>query len=138
MTPCNGKKPLLIPLSLLVICILAYGVLIPALGFYWDDFPYIWINHLFGPEGYPDFVSSDRPHSAWIFMGLTTLLGEKPLGYHLTSLLLYWLCAVLFWALLRLIWQRHEQEVRVRSAFLRTMFDLYLLFGARKTGAHPT
>lgn len=99
-----------VPLSLLVICVLAYGLLIPTLGFYWDDFPYAWINHKFGPAGYPEFVSSDRPHSAWIFMALTWLLGEQPIGYHISALLLYWLCALLFWQLIRLIWPRYEKE----------------------------
>lgn len=85
-----------VPLSLLVLCILAYGLLIPSLGYYWDDWPYAWINHTFGPAGYPEFVTSDRPFSAWIFMGLAALWGEQPFGYHISSLLLYWLCAILF------------------------------------------
>jgi len=100
-----------VPWLLLVLCILAYGLLIPTLGYYWDDWPYAWINHLFGPGGYPEFVALDRPHSAWIFMLLTTFLGEQPIGYHITSLLLFWLCTVLFWHLLRLIWPEQEMEV---------------------------
>ncbi len=104
------QSPLFVPLTLLVICILAYGLLIPSLGYYWDDWPYAWINHTFGPDGYPDFVASDRPFSAWIFMGLVTVWGEQPLGYHISSLLLYWLCAVLFWWFFRLIWSAYERE----------------------------
>jgi len=98
------------PLFLLVVCVLAYGLLIPSLGFYWDDLPYALIQQRFGPGGYPAFVASDRPHSAWVFMGLTWLLGEQPLGYHIFGLLLYWLCSVLFWWLLRLIWPDHKKE----------------------------
>ncbi len=98
------------PLILLVICIMAYGLLIPTLGYYWDDWPYAWSNHVFGPGGYPDYVALDRPYSAWIFMGLAALLGEQPLGYHISALLLYWACAVLFWWLIRLVWPDHERE----------------------------
>jgi hypothetical protein len=115
----------LIPLILLVICFLAYGVMIPELGYYWDDWPYAWINHMFGPAGYPAFVSSDRPHSAWIFMGLTTLLGERPLGYQISGLLLYWLCAVLFWLLLRMVWPRHEKEA-LWAAMIFTVYPGFL------------
>lgn len=104
------QSPLFVPLTLLVISILAYGLLIPSLGYYWDDWPYAWVNHIFGPAGYPEFVSSDRPFSAWIFMGLATLWGEQPIGYHISSLILYWLCAVLFWYLFRFIWPAHERE----------------------------
>lgn len=99
-----------VPVFLLALCALAYGLLIPTLGYYWDDWPYAWINHMYGPSGYPVFVALDRPHSAWIFMLLTFFLGEGPLGYHISSLLLFWLCAVLFWALLRQLWPDHPRE----------------------------
>jgi hypothetical protein len=103
-------KNFIIPLFLLVLCVLAYGLLIPTLGFYWDDWPYAWINHMYGPSGFPEYVALDRPHSAWIFMLLTYFLGEDPLGYHISSLLFFWLCVVLFWVLLRQLWPRHPRE----------------------------
>jgi hypothetical protein len=104
------RPPWITPLILLVVSVLAYGLLIPGLGFYWDDLPYALIYHRFGPAGYPEFVASDRPHSAWVFMGLTWLLGENPIGYHIFGLLLYWFCAVLFWVLIQQIWPQHEKE----------------------------
>jgi len=111
------KKPrklkisnLQVPLILLILCVLAYGLLIPTLGYYWDDWPYAWINHMYGPEGYPEFVALDRPYSAWIFMLLTSFLGEQPLGYHISALILFWLCSVLFWRLVRSVWPGHEKE----------------------------
>jgi len=105
-----------VPLILLILCVLAYGLLIPTLGYYWDDWPYAWINHMYGPAGYPQYVALDRPYSAWIFMLLTSFLGEQPLGYHISALLLYWLCAVLFWSLVRLVWPGHEKEAPRRTA----------------------
>jgi hypothetical protein len=103
----TGSK-LAVPVFLLVICVLAYGLLTPTLGYYWDDWPYAWINHMFGPGGYPDFVALDRPHSAWVFVGLTALYGEQPLGYQINGVLMYWFCAVLFWVLLRMLWPQEE------------------------------
>ncbi len=114
MTLKNNRKSkqmnLFVPIFLLVLCVLAYGLLIPTLGFYWDDWPYAWINHMYGPAGYPEYVALDRPHSAWIFMLLTSFLGEQPLGYHISSLLLFWACAVLFWFLLQQLWPGHKKE----------------------------
>ena len=55
----NSKNDFLVPAVLLVLCVLAYGLLIPTLGYYWDDWPYAWINHMFGPGGYPEFVALD-------------------------------------------------------------------------------
>lgn len=112
-------------LLLLVICVLAYGLLIPTLGYYWDDWPYAWVNHMFGPSGYPDYVALDRPYSAWIFMALASVLGRQPAGYHISALLLFWLCAVLFWYLLRLIWPEHRQET-LWAALLFTIYPGFL------------
>jgi hypothetical protein len=118
-------SPWSVPLILLVVSVLAYGLLIPSLGFYWDDLPYALIYQRFGPGGYPDFVASDRPHSAWVFMGLTWLLGDNPIGYHIFGLLLYWLCAVLFWALIRQIWPQHEKEA-LWAGLLFTVYPGFL------------
>ena len=129
MTSKQNQNPqrmgFLVPIILLVLCVLAYGLLIPTLGYYWDDWPYAWINHMYGPSGYPDFVALDRPHSAWIFMLVTAVLGEQPLGYHISSLLLFWLCAVLFWVLLRLLWPDHPQET-LWAVLLFTIYPGFL------------
>jgi len=114
-----------IAIYLLVLCVLAYGLLIPTLGYYWDDWPYAYINHMFGPGGYPEFVASDRPYSAWIFMGLTALLGEEPLGYHIVSILLYWICAILFWLFMRTLWPEWKKEA-FWAALIFTVYPGFL------------
>ena len=43
-------------------------------------------------------------------MGLTWLLGEQALGYQIAGILLYWLCAVLFWKLIRMVWPNRHNE----------------------------
>jgi hypothetical protein len=120
-----SDSPLKVPLFLLVVCLIAYGLLFPSLGLYWDDLPYTLIYQRFGPGGYPDFVASDRPHSAWVFMGLTWLLGEQPLGYHVIGLLMHWLCALLFWQLIRLIWP-HQQSEALWAALLFAIYPGFL------------
>jgi len=109
----------------LVVCVLAYGLLIPTLGYYWDDWPYAWINHMYGPSGYPDYVALDRPYSAWIFMLLTSILGEQPLGYHISAMLLFWLSTVLFWFLLRLLWPEHNKQA-LWAALLMAVYPGFL------------
>jgi len=81
---------------LLLLCFLCYGVLIPLLGFYWDDIPYLYLYNTYGPTGYPEYVSSDRPFSAWIFMLTTALFDNHAIGYHILAFLLRWISAVLF------------------------------------------
>lgn len=101
-----SEKKYSIPLLLFGICVLSYGILIPTLGLYWDGWPYMWQYHVFGPSGFPEFVASDRPHSAWIFMLLTWLFGTNLIWYHLTVFFFRWLSACLVWWSLNLIWEK--------------------------------
>ncbi len=93
---------------LLGITILSFGILIPTLGFYWDDLPYLYQYATFGPAGFAEYVASDRPFSAWIFAATTALFGFEPLGYHVLALLLRWVCAVLFYRILREVWPANK------------------------------
>ena len=115
------NKKYSIPLLLLFICILSYGILIPTLGLYWDGWPYMWQYHVFGPGGYPQFVTSDRPHSAWIFMFITWLFGYKLLAYHIASLLFHWLAAIFVWWTLNIIWPIK----RLPNALVAIFFAIY-------------
>src|SRR3990172_7390272 len=66
-----------LPVVLLVVAILAFGLFIPWLGFYWDDWPSIWFLHLLGPLGFRDVFASDRPFLGQLFILSTGILGEK-------------------------------------------------------------
>lgn len=110
-----------VPLALLAVCILAYGLLIPFLHFYWDDLPYIWAFHQFGPAGYPAFVASDRPFSAWVFVLATSLFGLKPIGYQILILLIRWLGAAGLWWVVRTTWPKFERQ----AAYVALLFAVY-------------
>lgn len=90
----------------LLLTILCYGLLIPFWGFYWDDLPYLYQYNTFGISGFPKFVSSDRPFSAWIFMLTTSVFGNNPLGYHLLALCLRFFSAVLFYLVIKTVWPK--------------------------------
>lgn len=100
-----SEKKYLIPLLLLGVGAISYGILIPTLGLYWDGWPYMWQYHVFGPGGFTEFVASDRPHSAWIFMLLTWIFGTNLIWYHLAIFFFRWLSACLVWWTLNLIWE---------------------------------
>jgi len=110
-----------VPLLLLFVCVLSYGILIPTLGLYWDGWPYMWQYHVFGPGGFPQFVSSDRPYSAWIFMLITWLFGYKLLAYHLASFLFHWLATIFVWWTMNIIWP----EKRLPNALAVIFFAIY-------------
>lgn len=108
-------------LMLLVICCLAYGLLIPWLGFYWDDWPNVWVSYLLGPAGLMDFHSLDRPVQGWLHVMTTAVVGKAPLDWHIVALLARWLGAVAVWWSLRGVWPRRTQAV----ACVALLFAVY-------------
>src|SRR5258705_10875117 len=63
-----------IPLLFLLVTIVAYGLLLPYNGFYWDDWPFAWIAKFLGPaEFIPDFAPF-RPFLGPIFFATTILI----------------------------------------------------------------
>jgi hypothetical protein len=113
-----------IPLALLIICILAFGLLIPFLGLYWDDWPAIMTMRLQEPSAFWDFYANERPFTAWTFYLLGPILGTKPLVWHIFALLVRWLTVVGMWATLRLIWPNRLREV----TWMAVLFAVYPVF----------
>ncbi len=117
----NQDNEIFIYFWFFLLCILCYGILIPVLGFYWDAIPYLFQFHMFGSAGFPEFVASDRPFSAWIFMLTTSLFKFNPLGYHLVVFFLHFVCIILFFHILKEIWP----EKRNFIFFSSSLFAVY-------------
>lgn len=95
---------------LLFLAILAYGLLIPKLGFYWDDFPLVWIINRLGWDGLQRYYSYDRPFLG-VLTGLTSwFLGTtQPWLWHLFAIFWRWTATLAFWKLLRQLWPKLPQ-----------------------------
>ncbi len=87
--------------------LVAYGLQINRLGFYWDDWTLLLVSRFNSVQAYWDFFLYDRPFSIWVHMLTMPLLGLRPLAWHVFALLVRWL-AVLGWiAALRKVWPEH-------------------------------
>lgn len=109
-----------VPLMLLLLCVLSYGLLIGSLGFYWDDWQMVWAWHSQGRQGLIG-AFADRPFLGWLYAITTPLLGENPLGWHVVALFARWLSAVALWWLLRALWPNRERE----NACIAFLFAVY-------------
>ncbi len=114
-----GRIPF--PVILFFVCILAYGPLIPFLGFYWDDLPNMWVFHMFGPSGFITYASNHRPFSAWVFLLSNPILGESPLGYHILALILRWSGAVGVWWTVKQLWPSATKQ----ASWIALLFVIY-------------
>lgn len=112
------------PLALLAVCLAAFGLLIPWLGFYWDDWPVIFMSRFQGAAGFWEFYQHDRPISAWTYILTAPLLGLNPAAWHIFSLLLRWLTALgMGWSLAGL-WP----SARRQAAWAALLFAVYPVF----------
>jgi len=109
------------PLALLAICLISFGLLIPWLGFYWDDWPTIWYLHLLGPAGFRDVFAVDRPLLGWLFMVTTSIFGESTSGWQFFGLLTRWITSLALWWTLRQLWPKRSLQV----TWIALLFAVY-------------
>ncbi len=118
------KSDRAVPLILLLAAVASFGLLIPTLGFYWDDWPVIYMRQTQGIHGFWDFYQYDRPFSAWTYILFSPLLGTRPLAWQIFTLLLRWLTAVFLWAGLKTLWPKKSLQV-LWVALLFTVFPIF-------------
>ncbi len=107
------------PFILALITALAYGILAPLLGFYWDDLPIGWIRYKLGQDALARYFSTNRP--AWgIWYGfLTKIFPFQPIYWQIIALFWRWLTAFLFWEIFtRLLPQRKSFALPAAAFFL--------------------
>ena len=75
------------PVAFLVLSILSFGLLIPNLGFYMDDWPYVFYAKLMGIDSLREMLVYDsRPNAAWLYMLAFRILGFSPAAWHIFAL----------------------------------------------------
>jgi hypothetical protein len=97
------------PLILLITAILAYGLLIPQLGFYWDDLPMSWIRYELGAEAMTQYFSTNRPVWGLLYQVTTHIFPQVPIYWQLLALLFRWLGAVVVWGIVRELFPQREK-----------------------------
>jgi hypothetical protein len=114
-----------VPAFLALLCFFSFGILIPGLGFYWDDWAKILVYRLQGPAYYWPYYVGDRPLSAWTHLVLTPILGVKPFAWQIFTLAMRFLSALGLYYLLVLL----RPNFRLPAAMAAGIFAVYPLFG---------
>jgi hypothetical protein len=113
-----------VPVIFLFLLIASFGLLIPKLGYYWDDWPVIFMTQTQGNAGFWDFYQYDRPFSAWTYILTAPIIGTRPIGWHIFSLLLRWLTVVFVWVTLRKVWPNKPRQ----AFWIALLFSVYPIF----------
>jgi hypothetical protein len=97
------------PIFLFIAMVLTFGFFIPALGFYWDDWPTIFVRHSLGNFWqYYGFVRPLVPVHDILF---TTLLGTSPLAWQISCFIARVAVVISFWWCLKLVWPKPTVQV---------------------------
>ena len=92
-------------LVLLLVAVLAYGLLIPHLGFYWDDLPISWIRYQLGSEALTEYFSTNRPVWGILYQITTGVIPHEPVYWQIFALVWRWLGAVVIFAIVGKLWK---------------------------------
>ena len=103
------------PALLFLVAILAYGLLIPLTGFYWDDWPFAWIARFLGPAEFNPAFAPFRPFLGPIFQLTTSLLPENPILWQAFGVLVRFLTALSAWFALNGVWPTRKRETLTAS-----------------------
>jgi len=95
-------------LLILLTTVITYGVSIPELGYYHDDWFVLWSGHVRGAESIIPLFSTDRPFMGVVYSFVYRLLGDTVINWHLYALLWRFIGGLAFFWILRLIWPHHK------------------------------
>jgi hypothetical protein len=104
-----------IPLAFAIVTILAYGLLAPLTGFYWDDWPFAWIAKFMGPAEFIPAFLGFRPFLGPIFFVTSSLIPPNPLLWQIFAVVIRFLAALSAWFALDQVWPDHKRQTLVVS-----------------------
>ena len=95
--------------------VIAYGLLLPLTGFYWDDWPFAWIAKFLGPKEFFPAFAGVRPFLAPIFFVTTSLIPLTPIYWQIFALIIRLISGLSAWFALNQIWPGYQRQVYIAS-----------------------
>jgi hypothetical protein len=119
-TMINTRQPQrYIPAVFALITLVAYGLLLPYTGFYWDDWPFAWSARFLGPGEFNPSFAPFRPFLGPVFYFTTSLVPAVPLYWQIFALVIRFMLGMSAWWMFKQIWQ-----TRPRIALMAALFIL--------------
>ena len=100
--------------------VIAYGLLLPLTGFYWDDWPFAWIAKFLGPKEFFPAFAGVRPFLAPIFFVTTSLIPLNPIYWQIFALVIRLISGLSAWFALNQIWPQHQRQAFIASLLFLT------------------
>jgi len=114
-----------IPWAFVLVTILTYGLLAPWLGFYWDDWVFVWLLNHHGPvELARSFLPYD-PLVSPFFLFSSSILGTHPLAWQIFGLVVRLLVSLAALWTFNQIWPRYSRK----ALWVALLFLVYPGYG---------
>jgi hypothetical protein len=97
-----------LPLGLLILCFLSYGITLGKVGFFLDDWYIVWAYRTFGAAKFVEFFEGDRPLFSYVYRVFVPIFKDSALAWQLFAIFTKWLSAIALWALLKLLLPKHR------------------------------
>ena len=110
-----------VPVLLLVVTFLAYGLTFWRLGFYWDDLHILWTRYHLGTDAITRYFSDARPVWALLYQLTGYILPLNAAVWQVFAMLWRWAGALAFWLVMQKLFPRRKNLV----LFLALLFLLY-------------
>lgn len=111
-----SEKPWFYPVALLLMAFVTYRYTLTSLGYYWSDWEIVMFTKL-NPAFQFGFFAEDRPFP-WTYQLIYSLVGSKPIGWHIVTLLIRWGGTLFFVYALILFWPRYKKQIFWLGALL--------------------
>ena len=108
-------------LLILLTTVITYGVSIPKLGYYHDDWFVLWSGQARGVQSIIPLFSTDRPFMGVVYSFVYRLLGNTIINWHLYALLWRFIGGLAFFWILRLIWPNQKYM----TTLMTVLFIIY-------------
>ncbi|MFM8423794.1 MAG: hypothetical protein ACKOBL_01335 [Chloroflexota bacterium] len=113
------------PIAFFVISFLGFGLLIPSLGFYMDDWHYVFYAKSLGIESLQAMLTYDsRPNAGWLYILGFRILGTSPLVWHVFTFALIVIATWTYWLFIRTLWKSQGYN----AAYIAILFAVYPFF----------
>ena len=100
---------------------ITYGLHLKLMGFYWDDWPWVWFSHIAGPTGMLKIDVGHRPLSGVVLFIGSLVGGESPLRWQMYNLFLRLGGVLALYWMLNQIWV----DARWRNKWISLVFLVY-------------
>src|SRR5215212_439830 len=108
-------------LLIILTTVITYGVNIPRLGYYHDDWFVLWSGQARGAHSIIPLFSTDRPFMGVVYSFVYRLLGNTIINWHLYALLWRLIGGLAFFWIVRWIWPNQKYM----TALMTVLFVIY-------------